>query len=418
MRICIVAEHASYRFGGEAILPIHYFARLRSRGEEAWLVVHARTRDELEAAFPSDKHRFRFVEDAWFHRLLSRMSEVLPRRLAGSTVSLLSILITQFVARRLVLALRDSVGLDVVHQPIPVSPRFPSLMFGLKLPVVIGPMNGGMEYPPAFRHSESSLSRVSVRIGRRLSDLANFILPGKRRATVLIVANQRTKLALPRGFEGKVVELPENGVDLGIWVTPDRTRHGDRSSASTKTHFIFLGRLVDWKCLDVVLEALCQVPGAHLEVVGDGAMRKAWEQLTGTLGVSSRVAFSGWLTQTESASRMQSAIALLLPSIYECGGAVVLEAMAAGVAVIATEWGGPVDYVDKSTGILIYPKSRDALVEGFAAAMRQLVAAPETAETMGLFGRERVERYFDWEQKVNSIMHIYREAIASFGQTR
>lgn len=415
MRICIVAEHASYRFGGEAILPIHYFARLRARGEEAWLVVHARTRDELEAAFPSDRSRLRFIEDAWFHRLLFRISRVLPRRISESTVSLLSMLITQFLARRIVLALRDSEGLDVVHQPIPVSPRFPSLMFDLKLPVIIGPMNGGMEYPSAFRHSESILSRITIPIGRRLSDLMNSVLPGKKLANVLIVANRRTRLALPRGIKGQVVEIPENGVDLSVWFAPEKM-DGYTPPAPKAAQFIFVGRLIDWKCLDVVLEALVQVPDASLEVIGDGSMREAWEHLARELGVSSRVAFSGWLAQTECASRMQSARALVLPSIYECGGAVVLEAMAAGVAVIATKWGGPADYVDSDTGILIEPKSRRALVEGFAAAMRQLIAAPELARAMGLSGREKVERYFNWEQKMDSIMHIYRDAIACFGQ--
>ena len=415
MRICIVAEHASYRFGGEAILPIHYFARLRARGEEAWLVVHARTRDELEAAFPSDRNRLRFIEDAWFHRLLFRISVALPRRISESTVSLLSILITQYLARRIVLTLRDSEGLDVVHQPIPVSPRFPSLMFGLNLPVIIGPMNGGMDYPPALRHSESILSRISIPVGRQLSDLANSILPGKKLAKVLIVANRRTRLALPRGFKGQVVELVENGVDLSLWLAPEKERR-HRPLTPKTAHFIFVGRLIDWKCLDIVLEALREVPDAHLEVIGDGSMRAKWEHLAGEFGVSSRVAFSGWLPQAECASRMQSALALLLPSIYECGGAVVLEAMAAGVAVIATKWGGPVDYVNSDTGILIEPKSRRIMVDGFAAAMRQVIAEPESARTMGQFGRERVERHFSWEQKIDSIMHIYRGAIAGFGQ--
>jgi len=415
MRICIVAEHASYRFGGEAILPIHYFARLRARGEEAWLVVHARTRDELEAAFPSDRNRLLFVEDAWFHRLLFRISEVLPRRVAGSTISLLSILITQFMARKIVLSLRDSEGLDVVHQPIPVAPRFPSLMFGLKLPVIIGPMNGGMEYPPAFRHSESILSRSFVAVGRRLSDLANSILPGKQLATVLIVANQRTRFALPKGSRGKTIELPENAVDLRIWAPPRRVPDHPFSVSMT-AQFVFVGRLIDWKCLDIILEALCQVPEAHLEVIGDGSMRRIWEQLAAELGVSSRVTFSGWLPQTECADRMHSALALLLPSIYECGGAVVLEAMAAGLAVVATNWGGPADYIDGDTGILIEPESRRGLVNGFAAAMRRLIAAPDWARAMGVSGRDKVERYFDWEHKLASVLHIYQEAIELFKQ--
>jgi len=417
MRICIVAEHASRRFGGEAILPIHYFERLRARGEDAWLVVHARTREELQAAFPLDRDRLQFIEDAWYHRLLFKFSRILPHRIAESTVSLLSVLITQHHARNIVIGLRDSVGLDIVHQPIPVSPRFPSLLYGLKLPVVIGPMNGGMDYPPAFRRSESILSRLYVLVGRQIAEFANIVFPGKKRAAAVIVANRRTRLALPRCIKAQIVELPENGVDLRMWAPPDKLNR-DPANPSNLARFVFVGRLIDLKSLDVVIEALHEVPDAGLEVVGDGPMRKKWEDLASQLGLSSRVSFSGWLPQSECASRLRSARALVFPSICECGGAVVLEAMAAGVAVIATKWGGPADYVNSETGILVEPKSKPALIEGFAAAMRRLIAEPELARAMGLSGRRLVEREFDWEMKLNSMMDIYQHALTAVPQNR
>ena len=105
MRICIVAEHASYKFGGEAVLPLHYFAGLRARGIEAWLVVHTRTRGELEAALPGERDRLRFIPDAWFHKLLFRLSGFLPRRIGEASFGLLSQLTTQYLARKIVLEL-------------------------------------------------------------------------------------------------------------------------------------------------------------------------------------------------------------------------------------------------------------------------------------------------------------------------
>ena len=141
MRICIVAEHASYKFGGEAVLPLHYFAGLRRRRIEAWLVVHSRTREELEAALPAERERMRFIPDAWFHKLLFRLSGLLPRRISEASLGLLSQLATQSLARGMVRELIATEGVELVHQPIPVSPRFPSLMTGLGVPVVIGPMN-------------------------------------------------------------------------------------------------------------------------------------------------------------------------------------------------------------------------------------------------------------------------------------
>jgi glycosyltransferase involved in cell wall biosynthesis len=408
MRVCIVAEHASYQFGGEAVLPLHYFAGLRARNIEAWLVVHSRTRPELLTAFPEDHDRFRFISDAWFHKLLFRLSRFLPRRISEASIGLLSQLTTQYLARRIVRDLIASESIDVVHQPIPVSPRFPSLMSDLGVPVVIGPMNGGMEYPAAFRHAESALSRTAVQLGRQLSDFVNAGLPGKTRADLLLVANERTRLALPSGVRGQVIELPENGVHLRTWSASEN--HAARIDQTRKTRFVFIGRLVDWKGLDMAIEALSRVPDGELIIIGEGSMRESWRQVGERLGIANRITFSGWLPQIECAPYLHSSLALVLPSIYECGGAVVLEAMASGTPVIATKWGGPADYLDSSCGFLIEPSSREAIVQGFAAAMLQLIDRPALRDELGSKGRQRVEEYFDWEKKIDRILEIYRQA--------
>jgi hypothetical protein len=89
MRICIVSEHASVRFSGEAILPVHYFRLLRSRGIESWLVVHARTLSELEELFPRDLDRIRFIADLWIHKWIFALRCRLPRRVSVVTLGLL-----------------------------------------------------------------------------------------------------------------------------------------------------------------------------------------------------------------------------------------------------------------------------------------------------------------------------------------
>jgi len=90
----------------------------------------------------------------------------------------------------------------------------------------------------------------------------------------------------------------------------------------------------------------------------------------------------------------------------------VLEAMAAGVPVIATAWGGPLDYLDASCGILIEPTSRDDLVAGFAAAIGQLASQPERRAAMGQAGRNRALRNFDWDDKISRMLVLY-EAVAA-----
>ena len=405
MRICIVAEHASARFGGEAILPLHYFRLLRSRGIECWLVVHSRTRNELAELFPQDIDRIIFVPDLWIHKLLSSLGGYLPRRLSGATLGLLSQFITQLYQRVIVRQLIIDKQINVIHQPIPVGPRFPSVFFGLGVPRVIGPLNGGMEYPPFFRNSESRLTRAVIAFMRLCSNLANTLLPGKKHADVVLVANDRTRRALPSGIRGTVIEMVDNGIDFDTW------RGLPSNSESKVPRFVYLGRLVDLKAVDIVIRSLKEVPCAELDVIGDGPMSAKWESLASELGLKDRVHFAGWLTQQECAVRLQSAVALVLPSLIECGGAVVLEAMAMGKPVIATRWGGPMDYLDSTCGILVEPKSYEDLVTGFAEAMRRLIDSPELATSMGDAGRARAMRDFDWQRKIDQMIQIYRALV-------
>lgn len=403
-RILIAAEHASRRLGGEAILPYHYFRVLRARSLDAHLIVHERTRPELEALFPDDLDRMHFVPDHPLQRLLFRLSRPLPRRVAEGTFGLANNLLTQRAQRPILRRLITAP--TVIHQPIPVSPRYPSWLSDLGAPVVIGPLNGGMHYPPAFSRSESIASRALVALGRSFSNLVNRLIPGKRKAAAILVANPRTRAALPSGLRGQVVEVPENAVDLTLWPAAA----AQTTSQPTRT-FTFLGRLVDWKALDLVLEALAQVPEATLDVIGDGPMLTPWRTQALALGLENRVQFLGYLPQAACAAHLSNSVALLLPSLYECGGAVVLEAMAMGKPVIATAWGGPADYLDQTCGILLPPSSRAELVTGFARAMQLLLDDPGLAARLGQAGRIRLKQSFDWEDKVDTLLAIYRRVL-------
>jgi glycosyltransferase involved in cell wall biosynthesis len=412
LRVCVVAENASFRFGGEASLPLHYFSRLRARHIETWLVVHSRTRSELEALFPAEENRIFYVADEWYHKLMWMLSRTLPKPVFDATFGLLVVLINQRIQCGIIKGLIRDHGVNLLHQVIPVSPKAPSLISGLGVPVIIGPMNGGMEYPRAFRSAESWFTRLLVGIGRRSANLANRIFRGKIRASMLFVANQRTRHALPSGVRGKVVEFVENGVDLTLWLP-----RGDSASRPTTARFLFLGRLIDLKRLDLVIRALPSITEAKLEVVGDGPMHSTWKALAEGLGVSDRVCWHGWLPQAECAQILSGATALLMPSIHDCGGAVILEAMACEVPVVAIAWGGPADYLDPKCGILIdmpntnQPDAEAAIIQGFADAMRKLIIDSGFRRKLGISGRMRVEQFFDWNKKIDQILVYYRQVL-------
>lgn len=422
LRVLIATEHASARFGGEAALPLHYYRVLRRRGVPVWLVTHARTREELSLLYPDDPNIV-YIEDSWFHRLMWRVGKMLPDRISYITAGFLSRLSTQLAQRGIVRRLVRENAIDVVHQPMPVSPREPSMLYGLGAPVVIGPMNGGMNYPPAFDRGRGSFERLLLRAGRSSSALLNRLMPGKRQAAMLLVANRRTRDALPSGLDARVVELVENGVDLTLWRPAVGVPAPSASAPLSGTTFAFMGRLVDWKAVDLLLHAFAKArseASMRLVILGDGHERASLEALADALDIHApeggrdsigKVRFLGWLPQAACAEHLGACDVLVLPSLLECGGAVVLEAMSMAKPVIATAWGGPLDYLDADCGVLVTPSSREAIVSGFASAMVSLARSEGERHRLGAHGLHKVKTEFDWELKTDRILRIYRDAM-------
>ena len=86
------------------------------------------------------------------------------------------------------------------------------------------------------------------------------------------------------------------------------------------------------------------------------------------------------------------------------------ESMAIGLPVIATKWGGPSDYLDEKTGILIEPTGPETFVNDIAEAMIRLAQSPELRTQLGEAARMRIAAEFDWERKIDAILEVYARA--------
>jgi glycosyltransferase involved in cell wall biosynthesis len=409
IKVALVADHASIDFGGESALPCHYFREFLRRGVDVHLIVHERSRPFLDKHFAGVDGRIHYIADTWTHRFLHRLKKPLPHRIAYITFGFALRQLTQSAQNRVLKRLIGAGQVDVVHQVIPVSPKEPSSIYGLGVPVVVGPMNGGMEFPPAFANYDGWGTRMLANIGRIAANFMNRLMPGKRQAALLLVANERTKNALPKDCSGRVVILPENGVDTEIWHKNPKTKPpGD----APKPHFIYVGRLVDWKAVDILIDAFAiaaRTQPMQLRIIGDGPLRQNLEKKAKNSKIHdpSSIQFDGWLPQSSIADMLSEATALVLPSLYECGGAVVLEAMACGVTVIASNWGGPATYLDEKCGILIAPKSRETLVNGFAEAMVRLSCDGKELERLSNAAEAR-SKLFLWSEKADFVLELYK----------
>ncbi|SOC19701.1 glycosyltransferase involved in cell wall bisynthesis [Rhodobacter maris] len=414
LSILIVAPNTSSALGGEAFLPFKYFQLLRARGVDVRLVTHSRNRGNLQAAFPDHQQLIHYIEDTALLRTIARSGRKVPEPVRSIVFGTALNFVYENMQSRMIRRVLAESSVDVIHQPIPVSPRIPSSLYGFGIPVVIGPMNGGMSYPEGYDEFVSARARGFISVTRLLAIALNRLIPGKRRAAALLVANERTRAALPVSHPN-VIELVENGVDLSIWTSAPE--HHRPRLPSDPFRLVYLGRLVGWKAVDITLKAvfLARQSGrdVRLDIIGNGIERAALEALTQSLSLETSVRFWGFQTQNACASILGESDALILNSLYECGGAVVLEAMSLGLPVIASDWGGPVDYLDKRCGILVAPVPRESFAQRLADAIVHLADDPERASAMGEAGRTKAVTQFDWDKKVDKILSIYNSLMSS-----
>ncbi len=405
LNILIVCEHASSQYGGEAILPLNYFRYLSKTNHTPYLITHERVRESLEQDKSIDQAAVFYLPDTKLHQLLHKCSKFLPDRISVVTVGFLMHLITQFYQWKTARSVIKSKGVDIVHETAPVSATQPSAMFALGVPVIIGPMNGGMRFPKAFSHMSGIVEKVLYKVIPIFSMFYNIILPGKLFAKLMLVANNRTFKALPKLRCGNVELLVENGV----FSTKEAPQKSTKLAA---LNVLYVGRLVDWKTIDIAIDAIAKTKTqAHLTIVGGGVDKEKLEAYVATNNIQ-HIDFVGRVPHAEINQYYDTADIFVLPSIRECGGAVVLEAMSRGLPTIATDWGGPADYITQETGYLVAPSSREFMVSEFSRIIDMLSLNPELRYDIGMAAIQRVKEKFMWDTKVRKVVEYYQLVIA------
>jgi len=194
--------------------------------------------------------------------------------------------------------------------------------------------------------------------------------------------------------------------------TAIRTLPPNAKPTNEQPYILAVGRLVKKKGFDVLLRAyaLMRSQNTHwrLVVVGDGPERRKLEDLAHRLGIYQDLCFAGCVSHDDIWRYYRDADLFVLPSRVEPFGIVVLEAMAAGLAVLATNVGGvPEVVVDGETGILVNPESPEDLSE----AAIELLGNRLMCEQMGKRGRNRVEREFTWQKSAGQLLSVYRDVL-------
>jgi glycogen(starch) synthase len=167
----------------------------------------------------------------------------------------------------------------------------------------------------------------------------------------------------------------------------------------------YLGRLAPQKDVGTLLEAFAYLPsGTRLLLVGDGPDRAALQRRAQRFG--SRVHFAGFVPHAAVPAVLQHVDLLVLPSLYEDLSSALIEAMAAGLPVVATRVGGTADLVHNGVnGLLVAPRDPAAL----AAAISRILADPATAARLSAAARRTAAAYA-WTDLARAVLDVYRQA--------
>jgi glycosyltransferase involved in cell wall biosynthesis len=202
---------------------------------------------------------------------------------------------------------------------------------------------------------------------------------------------------------GRVLRSP-NGIRLASPPRPYPLTQDDCAPCRV----VFVGRLSEEKGLDVLLEAwqhlrLVSTRPVSLFLWGDGPLASTLKATSARLGLASRVHFAGQVT--EAAAALGTMDIFVLASSAEGNSNAVLEAMAAGLPIVATAVGGtPMQVGPEGAAFLCPPGDPQAL----AAALRRLVEDPALRGATGAAMRRRAEQYFDIDKVADCYLQTYR----------
>ncbi len=362
-----------HRAHGEGLIAWHMFSALAARGHE--LVVCARTAD-LQATPP-----FELVVTGRASRWESLEPIAYARVAAG--------LFEEF---------GGAARFDAMHWLFPqgVPPATPSQ----PLPFVIGPrlLNWDVSGRTRRLRPGDAVRRVLSPLERSLQSRA------LDRSTSILVSTPEALGDVPARFRAKASVLPF-GVDVSRFVT---------TPLPAIPTVVFLGSLERKKGVRELVEAFALVaaalPDARLVLAGGGPEHAWIESRVAELGLVERVELRGRRGHADVPELLAGCSLVCLPSHGEPFGMALLEAMAAGRAVVAVDEGGPRFLVDRVHGGRLVPRqSSNALAE----ALLELLRDDDLLDTLGRFNRARAQAEFDLDVVLDRLERFYRPQAAA-----
>ena len=236
----------------------------------------------------------------------------------------------------------------------------------------------------------------------------------RRAAAIITLVPHTAHLLREDGIPEDVVHVLPSGFDPDIFLRGSEGSDAeDAFPGLPRPRIGYVGRLAGQKRPDLLVEAFTRMRdrSARLVIVGDGPLHRVVQSAVHRSPARDRITVTGFVPHTEVPGVLASLDVLVLPSVYEEMGSILVEAMASGLPVVASRVGGIPDVVeDGGTGVLVPPGDPEAL----AAALDELVTDPCRRERLGAAARRRARRY-SWPELAGRVAQLYAVARAGEG---
>ncbi|MGA2985429.1 MAG: glycosyltransferase [Terriglobia bacterium] len=406
---------------GEAVLGWNLVTQL-ARFHEVHVLTHPSNREGIEKGLQVQTHptlSFDYFD-------LPRWLGVL-RKLQGcfQFYAYLWQIKAYFVARRL----HRKIRFDAFHHLTYANDWAASFVGAfLPIPYLRGPCGGAQKTPRQFLSEYAWHNRLWERVRAGMGWVLRhdpIFLLGQSRARRILVCNRESLAAIPMRFRPKATLFPVNGIsseDLtliasrnGSGVSRDHKATVSSAKPSKEFRILSAGRLIALKGYGLAIRAFKPFADQHADskmvIVGEGPDLPRLEGIVRPLQLGGQVCFPGWMARDGLLAAMCSCDVFLFPSFRDGGGAVVVEAMAAGKPVVCMDLAGPGMHVTEECGIKIPARSPHEAIELMAQALERLYHDRELCVKMGQAGRARAEQVYSWDHLGERLLKIYEDAL-------
>jgi len=154
-----------------------------------------------------------------------------------------------------------------------------------------------------------------------------------------------------------------------------------------------------------------QYPDTEFNIIGSGPEELRLKILIQESDLETKVHLLGHMPRADLLSNMEAHDVFLFPSLRDGGGAVVIEAMAAGKPIVCLDTGGPGMHIDDKSGFKVVPSSPKSAIHELASALGRLYNEKDLRNQMGQSARQRAQDFYHWDKLGEQLMEIYTETL-------